>query len=287
MKASFGPPRVMALVLTFDAPDHLLACLRGIQSQKVQPDKILVVDNASRVPARDVVEAAGLATETTEFLRLPENLGPAGGYAAGLRRLAASDHDAAWVMDGDCVPDPDCLSALMSKFSSLKDPALIFPTVHSPNGNTTTYPAWDGVVIPTQIVERVGVPNEELFWWAEDSEYLQWRIPRAGYSVVRVPGAVVTHYSLRPRRRASWKYYYETRNFIYYLVHVQGRRELRPLLIPLVRTLVRILVIEDRRARKLRLFVRGYRDGMAGRLGRPLPVRSREEPMYPLAPRES
>jgi GT2 family glycosyltransferase len=78
-------PRVVALVLTFDAPTHLLACLRGILGQTIEPESILVVDNHSPIPAREVVGKAGLLTQSMEFLRLSENLGPAGGYARDLR----------------------------------------------------------------------------------------------------------------------------------------------------------------------------------------------------------
>jgi rhamnopyranosyl-N-acetylglucosaminyl-diphospho-decaprenol beta-1,3/1,4-galactofuranosyltransferase len=276
-------PRVLALVLTFDAPEHLLACLRGILDQSVEPDAVLVIDNASRIPAKDVAVQAGLSTEHIEFFRLPENVGPAGGYAAGLRRFAASDYDAAWVIDDDCVPDRDCLSCLLENLSASEGLALIFPTVLDPQGVVSNYPAWHGVLIPRIIVESVGVPKEDLFWWAEDSEYLQWRIPKAGYAVLRVPEARLTHYVWRPRKRAAWKYYYETRNFIYYLVHVQGRREPTALFMPLFRTFIRVLTIEDRRLLKLQFFARGFRDGLAGRLGRQVPAPRRDEATFPLA----
>lgn len=273
-------PRILALVVTFDAPEPLVACLRGIHSQTTEPDGILVVDNASQVPAQDVLARAGLANGETKFLRLPENLGPAGGYAAGLGRLAGSRYDAAWVMDDDCVPDPGCLSGLVHRYRSAELPTLFFPRILDEQGVITNYPAWSGVLISRAIVQAVGVPKEEFFWWAEDTEYLQWRIPRAGYDVVRVSTATVTHGRARPRRRAAWKYYYEARNFVYYRVHIQGQTGLKSLLPTLTRLFLRILAIEDCRAMKLRLLIRGYRDGMAARLGRTIPVRSRGEAVH-------
>ena len=35
---------------------------------------------------------------------------------------------------------------------------------------------------PAPSSTRSGLPMKELFWWAEDTEYLQWRIPEAGLS---------------------------------------------------------------------------------------------------------
>lgn len=43
-------PKVMAAVLNFDSPDNLLDVLAGLVERTVRPDKILVVDNASRQP---------------------------------------------------------------------------------------------------------------------------------------------------------------------------------------------------------------------------------------------
>jgi rhamnopyranosyl-N-acetylglucosaminyl-diphospho-decaprenol beta-1,3/1,4-galactofuranosyltransferase len=276
-------PRVMAVVLTFDAPMHLLACLRGILRQTNEPESILIVDNDSPLPAREVIREAGLLTKNMEFLRLPENLGPAGGYARGLGRFAATDSDAAWVIDDDCVPSAECLSALVKHYVLLESAGLVFPgAVMGPGRKVMNYPAWHGVLIPKAIVEEVGVPREEFFWWAEDTEYLQWRIPGAGYPVVRAAGATVRHYWSRPRKKAGWKFYYEIRNSVYYRMHVQPRTELNVLFVSLIRTLARILAIEDQKLLKLRLYVRGFRDGLAGRLGRSLPVPTRDEVPHPL-----
>ena len=42
--------RIMAVVLTHNAPDSLARCLGAIASQTLPPDSVLVVDNASRPP---------------------------------------------------------------------------------------------------------------------------------------------------------------------------------------------------------------------------------------------
>jgi GT2 family glycosyltransferase len=81
------------------------------------------------------------------------------------------------------------------------------------NGIVHNYPGWFGLLIPRTIVETVGLPYEPLFWWTEDTEYLRWRIPRAGYSVRWVADANVNHLEARRMpRRPTWKFYYEARN---------------------------------------------------------------------------
>ena len=66
-----------------------------------------------------------------------------------------------------------------------------------PDGSLGVWPSWCGFVVSREIVEAVGLPMGELFWWAEDTEYLQWRIPEAGYERQVVGDAIVDHDAIR------------------------------------------------------------------------------------------
>lgn len=254
-------PSVAAVVLTFDAPLSLSRCLQALREQEEPPAEIIVIDNAGSPPAAWTVGDA----DAVSVLRLPENLGPAGGYAEGLRRFLASGRDVAWVMDDDCAPEPTCLSRLLE---GTPDGIVGFPTEIDARGVETNHPAWAGVLLPRSVIEDVGLPRAELFWWIEDTEYLQWRIPRAGHEVVRVPEARVVHHRDPRARKPSWKYYYEVRNTVDYRLRVKRYHAIRKLVARLPRVLARILIREDDRARKVQMFVRGLRDGLAGRLGK-------------------
>lgn len=267
----------MAIVLTFEQPERLVTCLNAVLAQDSLPDSILVVDNASALPAAEVIVEAGIEDSRIEVLPLAENLGPAGGYAAALERFLDSPYGLAWILDDDRRPQPACLGLLVQEQRRLAAPVLLFPTDETLDGLATNYPSWCGVLIPKEIVQAVGVPRAEFFWWMEDTEYLQWRIPRAGFDVARVPAARVIHNRANERTKPGWKYYYETRNAAYYRLFVQGRARTGRLRIAMLRTLLRILLVERRRMSKLRMFVRGYRDGRAARLGRTIPVRSRAD----------
>jgi rhamnopyranosyl-N-acetylglucosaminyl-diphospho-decaprenol beta-1,3/1,4-galactofuranosyltransferase len=272
-----GRPSVYAVILTFDAPEKLLQCLGAVIAQDRQPDRVLVIDNASPRSAKEVVGRSGLVSRNVEFLRLPENVGPAGGYAEGLQRFLSSRHDAAWLLDDDRVPESGCLQQLVERLGREPDPALIFPSDVDADGRAVDYPSWCGVLIPRAIVERVGIPQAAFFWWVEDTEYLKWRIPAAGFRSVRLKDAVVYHDQTVSKHRPAWKYYYETRNAVYFRVTIQGRIRIRRLRRALIRTVGRILFREKRKFHKLRMTWRGYRDGRAGRLGRTVPVPSRTE----------
>lgn len=263
--------RTMAVVLTHDRPASLARAIRAVIQGTVRPGRVLVVDNASSRPARDVLAEAGLLHPSVEILRLPENTGPAGGYAAGLRAFLHSGLEAAWVMDDDCAPRAGCLAVLLARAAEGDGPTVLFPTGVDQRGRTGSPPAWMGVLLPREIVAEVGLPNEDLFWWIEDTEYLHWRVRRAGFATARVREALID----RPRDegpKPAWKFYYEARNTVYYRTRINRRRRLRRLLGRLPRIATRILLREDQRWRKLRLFVRGVRDGFGGRLGRRVPT---------------
>jgi len=267
---------VLAIVLTYNAPASLLDCLGALKAQTRRPDAVLVIDNASAVPAADAVESAELPASWVTVLRQRINTGPAGGHAAGLREFIRAGQDAAWVMDDDCIPEPDCLERLLEKGLRKPEfqPFFVFPNWVQPDGTVSYYPAWCGFLIAREIVEKVGLPMEELFWWVEDTEYLMWRIPRAGHPRTHAKAATVHHTQVRSSfGNPSWKYYYETRNMIFYHLYVmRNPRELpRKLGLLLAR-----LVVRERRQRPARLIMmaRGLVDGVLRRLGKRVQVDS-------------
>ena len=154
---------------------------------------------------------------------------------------------------------------------------MLFPRAIEPDGSVSEYPAWCGVLIAREVVGRVGVPRRDLFWWTEDTEYLQWRIPAAGFSTRWVDGAMVEHLHARESSRTpAWKVYYETRNSTYYRVWVQHGRNWRKLLRTYGRVLSRLMIDPDDRVAKVLLFARAIGDGLSKRLGYRVPVEVRE-----------
>jgi len=99
---------VCAVVVSYNRPRELKACVDGLLSQTLRPD-ILIFDNASERPVADVVSAV---SAQLRVVRSPENTGGAGGFHTGLRRAMAAGYDAVWLMDDDGVPDPSCLKNL-------------------------------------------------------------------------------------------------------------------------------------------------------------------------------
>ncbi len=267
--------RIMAVVLTHNAPDSLTRCLRAIANQTVPPESIMVVDNASRPPATLGPLAEPLPTAS--LVRSEVNTGPAGGYALALQRFVDSGSLHAWVLDDDMHPEPECLERLWALASAEPESAFVFPTSRQPDGSLGNWPSWCGFLIARQIVEAVGLPLQELFWWAEDTEYLQWRIPQAGYVRQVAHDAIVEHDAIRQGDSVPlWKYYYEARNMLFVHLHVKRRIGHYPRNIS--KLVGRALLREGNgRWRRLAVIVRGLSDGARGRLGIRYPVEPMQE----------
>jgi GT2 family glycosyltransferase len=255
-------PVVAAVVLTHNAPRALSRCLAALAAQERPADLVLVVDNASSPP----VVGAALPTGP-RVVRSEVNSGPAGGHHMGLASFLGTDATHAWVMDDDCVPAPAALRHLLT---AVTNAGLIYPTwVDEPTGTRVDWPAWCGFLLAREVVEQVGLPRADFVWWAEDTEYLHWRIREAGVTVTRVPAAIVLHGRVRRHGpKPAWKYYYETRNTVYFRLYVQrhrGRRFYR-----LARSLLRLGGGALRGPTPLRdgtMVLRGAADGLLRRLG--------------------
>ena len=265
----------MAVVLTFNAPASLERCLLSIAAQTTPPQAILVVDNAS-TPAVDPADfPPGLPPVT--LVRSDHNGGPAGGYALALEHFLKSECHHAWVIDDDMRPDPECLERLWVVAANDPERAFVFPISYQLDGTFGAWPSWCGFLVARQIIEQVGLPMTELFWWAEDTEYLQWRIPQAGYPMRVVGDALVRHDAIRHGTGVPvWKYYYEARNMLYVHLYVKKRIGYYP------RNIAKLFgraILREPDGRWVRLVAmgKGLADGVRGRLGTQFPIESMQE----------
>jgi GT2 family glycosyltransferase len=286
------PGSVVAMVLTFDAPEALAECLRSLSEQSEALAEIVVVDNGSADPVDDVVDAF----PSTRLLALGENSGPAGGYASGLEDFLDTAHEWVWIMDDDCRPEVDTLARLLVCTREPPDrrPGVVLGDARDDaTGEPIPGIGWWGALVAREVVEAVGVPNRDLFWWTEDTEYLQWRIPRAGFRVELCSGAIVRVSRARAsREKPAWKYYYEARNQVHHRLRVQRvqgqpvprHSKLRVRAWRATRSVSKLgsrALFVDRtdRVAKVSMVLRGTYDGLRGRLGRTVSPDSAHRPL--------
>lgn len=297
---------VMTVLVTYNRKELLAESLRRVLLSLRSCDRVVVVDNASTDGTRELVAKCASQDARVLYERLEQNLGGAGGFAAGFRLALNSEVDAIWAMDDDCFVEPDTLTRLMADFddhvvsnplvADVADPTFLAFELRAPGGallarteDVRSLVTFDdaafflGTLIPTRIAADIGVPDPGFFIWGDEREYRR-RIDAAGFKVVTNCSASATHPGIAKFRRyvlgmpmmpalAPWKKYYEVRNGLYILSRYDKiKLALSPLVI-LREVFVAVAFSHDKllRLRNISLGVAHFLLGVRGRCDRVMP----------------
>jgi GT2 family glycosyltransferase len=102
---------VCAVVVTHDRRELLRQCLSALQAEQRPAEGILVVDNASSDGTPEMVRTE---FPRAELLRLPANVGGAGGFCRGIERAHARGYDWLWLMNDDTIANGESLANLLA-----------------------------------------------------------------------------------------------------------------------------------------------------------------------------
>lgn len=293
---------IFSIVVTFNRRDLLRKALQAHMAQKLQPSCLLIVDNASSDGTRDMLHTEGwIDMPNIKLLALTENMGGAGGFAAGLQHALTNGADWVWMMDDDAEPHSDALEQLMRVAT---DPMQVYGSL-AVCGNQTSWlttvlnpPLGEverpedvpehaevqslpflGFLIHRDLVARIGLPDAGYFIAADDVEYCV-RAQRAGAKIIMAGRSRIEHPKSRPYKvkvlgrtltclaLPPWKRYYDTRNRLLIARKHYGIK-LFTHTIPgsLVRLFAALWQEPDRLA-QLRAFCAGFWDGLWGIKGK-------------------
>ncbi len=237
---------VTAVVVTYNRKELLRQCLAALEAQTRAPDRIVVVDNASTDGTPDLVRAEFPRLELRE---LPENVGGAGGFHAGLVEAHAAGAEWMWLMDDDSIPAPTALAELLDARADVPDgapaPLLLASKVVWSDGrmHPMNAPGYErnrvqrivdgcehglmplrcctfvSLLVHREAIDRFGLPHAHFFIWSDDIEYTARILRRvdAGYLV---PASVVEHRTKEPYTAVSTtgtRFYFHIRNHVYML----------------------------------------------------------------------
>lgn len=212
---------IVAVVLTFAAPDGMLeACVESVLAA-TGIDRLLVVDNGDLATARLAVAA----DERLDVIVTGANLGYAGGMNVGIRRALALGAEHVLVLNDDLVVEPDVVAPLLAAMADPRvgavQPKLLLahtdpPLVNSlgvalghdgagvdvglgePDGPAFAtgrdIEAFTGgaVLLRAAFLDDVGTFDERLFLYYEDVD-LALRGAERGWRYRCEPAAVVHH----------------------------------------------------------------------------------------------
>jgi GT2 family glycosyltransferase len=191
---------VAAVVVTRNRPALLKRCLAAIDSQTYPASQLVVVDNASDQPTRDLLAAeAARRDDSFHSIRLEENTGGAGGFHAGMRACLSLPCTHMWLMDDDCEPDTEAVAELVAATAIVGEHTVLGGNIFDLEGESVNvqsvsqrlgknfapqYPLYlaDGLLevgaltfvsflVSVDLVRKVGLPLKAFFIWGDDTEY--------------------------------------------------------------------------------------------------------------------
>jgi rhamnosyltransferase len=284
--------RAGAVVVTYHPDDDVMENLRVLREQ-VEP--IAVVDNGSNAQQLAALRAAAVAVGF-ELLENGENLGIAQALNRGVRRIRDLGCTSVFLFDQDSTITPGFVETMASCFRaspSTQTLAILVPRyIDRRFGSVLEPPAGgdghleaattSGSLTPIKVFERAGFFAEELFIDGVDYEY-SLRVRRLGFTIdecreavlLHSPGTPTQHRGLgaKPFQAANYspiRRYYQERNKIWV-----AKRYWRTFpgfcakqFLTSAKDLLKILLVEQDKLRKIRFFFRGLRDGLRNRTGK-------------------
>jgi GT2 family glycosyltransferase len=290
-----------SFIITFNRPARLAEVLQQTLAQTRPPNMMLVVDNGEPAQSRPVVEK--FAAANVHYVTMGDNLGPAGAAAFALRRLVDEGYEWIGWGDDDTPPQaPDVFERLLALPNQVNDRQVggmgaVGARFNWGTGQLQRLPnnALNGIVDVDSIgsghqlithrtvIERVGLPNPNLFFGFYDPEYCL-RVRRAGFRLL-IDGDLMRIYrekagrieykarqSILPRNTYNnmWRRYYVTRNYIHMMRNTFDRPDLAQR--EALRAIGRCVMAWGRGPHYGAVFcrnqLRGIWDGYRGHLGR-------------------
>lgn len=272
------------VVLYYRLGDEVADTIAAVRAQSHPPRVVYLVDNASGDGVLDALETAG-RLDGVRVLRLPENLGYAGGMNAGAEAARADGVELLLFVTHELLMDPHCAEELVAAAAAL-GAAAAGPSLRLPDGSVWANGgrldwrggarhhrddvleprevAWlDGacLLVRSDVFVAVGGFDESYFLYWEDVDF---SLSVAAHGpVVQVPAAIAT----QAPSDGSGPAYYVTRNRLWL-----WRRHRRPLLLllsvpELLAWGVKRSLTHDRR--DVLAVLSGCRDGLLRRPPRP------------------
>ena len=234
---------VVVIIVNFNSGTLLGECLRHVRAQTRRPERIIVVDNASRDGSVDLLESD---YPEVEFLRSDRNLGFAAANNLGARRAGEVEWLA--LLNPDAFPEPDWLERLLeaaqahpecasfgSRLLDANDPDRLDGTgdVYHVSGlawrrdhgrpvisgadeeGEIFAPCAAAALYRRDAFLEAGGFDERFFCSMEDVD-LGFRLRLRGYRCLYVPAAVVSHVgSGTTGRRSEFATYHGHRNLVW------------------------------------------------------------------------
>lgn len=242
--------KITAVVVTFNRLNLLQRVIASLQKQSVHIHDIIIVNNGSTDGTKEWLDK-----QNKLHIIYQENVGGSGGFYRGIQEASKTECDWIWCMDDDVFPSEHCLENLLiyaskdnkigiacphrlmsgktftgeaktlnlsNPFKDMHDNGLMPEDVEANETVDIVGMAFEGPLIKKEVVEKIGLPNKELFILYDDTDY-SYRTILEGYRVIVVRDALMDKYDFQSQSsyredkiKNKWKLAYHVRNTAYF-----------------------------------------------------------------------
>lgn len=225
-KCGFGghvEPEVAVVILAYNNYADTEECLRSVLALDYPALAVWLVDNGSQDGTAERVEAV---FPSVRIVRTKRNLGVAGGFNAGIVPALQAGAAYVFILNNDTVVEPDLIRVLVHEAQAHPEAGILMPKIlyysareriwsigaryrrfppaivmlglDRPDGlpydtpRTLEYAPTCGLLIPREVFVRVGLLDDEYFFFYDDWDY-SLRVRKAGYTILYVPQARLYH----------------------------------------------------------------------------------------------
>ena len=287
--------KTAAVVVTYNRLELLKRNIEALLAQTAACD-ILLVDNASTDGTGEAMRALEQAGKI-QYRNTGANLGGAGGFNYGMRWAVEAGYQYVWIMDDDCLPNPDALEKLLEADSVLGGPenyGFLSSAVLWTDGRVCIMnrqkiakdfyrhvellkhgviqiqqATFVSLLFPRESILRFGLPIKEFFIWGDDIEYTRRMAVRGNTPCYLAGQSQVIHatknntgsnIALDDVDRID-RYFYAFRNEAY-LYRQEGLRGRLYCMAKRGRDFLRIMVHAEQKGRRLKMLCKGIWAGL-------------------------
>ena len=227
--------KIAIIIVCYNGRDYLPDCLNSLKKQSLEPDQIIIVDNASTDQSVDYISEN---FPDFKLIKNKKNQGFAQSNNQGIDFALKNNPDFIFLLNQDTICDQDCLEQLANtarkgkKIFAYQPLILCWPeknqiqtsgdkmhflgfgysedykkliTENQKLKTSITYASGAAMFINVQALKEVGLLDHDLFMYHEDLD-LCLRARFLGYDIVLVPQAIIYHKYQEgiPKHRWYW-----------------------------------------------------------------------------------
>lgn len=250
MHKQITSPKVFVVILNYNGIETLNNCLTSVFKSDYNNYEVVLVDNDSKDGS---FEKARQNFSRCHFIKNSANAGFGQGNNVGIRFALEKFADYVFLLNNDALLESDTLTSLVKSAKNHPGAGILSPLIQKPNnagiwfaGGTIDFKkmrtqhlfkAKSGEAYPSQYLsgcamlisketfKKIGLFDERYFLYYEDAD-LSFRARQAGFELLVVPDACVTHLEQSNEKNSAKTYWLVLSGLIFFATHSTPKQKL-------------------------------------------------------------